>query len=225
MKKLLTIAALLGVASLSYGQGYVGFANGTGSRVFTTNGPGSGVGGTMPAYTTGNYYMFELLVAPTTQTTIGGALAGWTDTGDFATNTTAGRLQPGVASPDSPANGVQVNFPGFSPGTGTADFAVVGWSQNIATTYAGFLAWYAGGLENGPTSGNGSGGTEYSGISGVALNVVAAPSGGPYGGVWGPASSGYIQGMTLTGQVPEPTTFALAGLGAAALVIFRRRKV
>jgi len=25
-------------------------------------------------------------------------------------------------------------------------------------------------------------------------------------------------------NVPEPTTFALAGLGAAALVIFRRRK-
>jgi len=215
MKKLLTIAALLGVASLSYGQGYVGFANGTGSRVSLST------GGTTPAYSTPvtngtSLYMYELLVAPTTTTTIGANLAGWTDTGDFATNTTAGRLQPGVASPDSPPNGVQVTFPLFNPGTGTADFAVVGWSQNIATSYAGFLAWEAGA----PMSGTGN---AYWGISGVAVDVVAAPSGGPYGGVWGPASSGYIQGMTLN-LVPEPTTFALAGLGAAALVIFRRRK-
>lgn len=30
--------------------------------------------------------------------------------------------------------------------------------------------------------------------------------------------------ITLVGVVPEPSTFALAGLGAAALLIFRRRK-
>jgi hypothetical protein len=30
--------------------------------------------------------------------------------------------------------------------------------------------------------------------------------------------------IVMTGSVPEPSTFALAGLGAAALLIFRRRK-
>jgi hypothetical protein len=34
-----------------------------------------------------------------------------------------------------------------------------------------------------------------------------------------------VQGFMLnTVPVPEPSTFALAGLGAAALLIFRRRK-
>jgi len=36
-------------------------------------------------------------------------------------------------------------------------------------------------------------------------------------------ASGIQSGFTLTG-VPEPTSMALAGLGAAALLIFRRRK-
>jgi hypothetical protein len=34
---------------------------------------------------------------------------------------------------------------------------------------------------------------------------------------------GFFNGLTLA-SVPEPSTFALAGLGAAALMIFRRKK-
>jgi len=33
-----------------------------------------------------------------------------------------------------------------------------------------------------------------------------------------------LAAFTVTGIVPEPSTFALAGLGAAAMLIFRRRK-
>lgn len=42
----------------------------------------------------------------------------------------------------------------------------------------------------------------------------------PPGGV----SSTWVAGAVYVNVVPEPSTFALAGLGAAALLIFRRRK-
>jgi len=54
------------------------------------------------------------------------------------------------------------------------------------------------------------------GSSGVFSNPVATPPGAPPDFVNMPA--------TIIVGVPEPSTFALAGLGAAALLIFRRRK-
>jgi hypothetical protein len=54
------------------------------------------------------------------------------------------------------------------------------------------------------------------GSSGVFSNPVTLPPGTPPGFVNMPA--------TVMTPIPEPSTFALAGLGAAALLIFRRRK-
>jgi len=45
----------------------------------------------------------------------------------------------------------------------------------------------------------------------------------PLGGVSAPPNLVGLQSFSLT-AVPEPSTFALAGLGAVALLIFRRRK-
>jgi len=63
--------------------------------------------------------------------------------------------------------------------------------------------------------------------------ALAAP-GGITGAVWfsNPTGGGTTPPSTLTGMpalmltgtVPEPTTFAMVGLGSAALLIFRRRK-
>jgi hypothetical protein len=120
----------------------------------------------------------------------------------------------GNNSPDGGATTV----PGYGT-TATADFAIVAWSANIGTTWAAAEAWWANGH---PVAV----GTEYFGISTVAIDIPLAPSGGPYNSPWGLAASGAIQGMDLNEYqtIPEPTTFALAGLGAAAVVIFRRRK-
>jgi len=53
------------------------------------------------------------------------------------------------------------------------------------------------------------------GISGTVVVALAIP----------PAPAPPLTGLTSFGVViPEPSTFALAGLGAAALLIFRRRK-
>lgn len=56
--------------------------------------------------------------------------------------------------------------------------------------------------------------------------VTLGPTAGPGTVIWQTASGVNINKftpLTLT-PVPEPSTFALAGLGAAALLIFRRRK-
>jgi hypothetical protein len=55
-------------------------------------------------------------------------------------------------------------------------------------------------------------------ISYPAINSSAAPA----NSTW--AAAGNENPLYVGVLIPEPTTFALAGLGAAALVIFRRRK-
>jgi hypothetical protein len=224
MKKLLTIAALLGVASLSYGQGFVSWFNGSTTRISNNTQAGYYAPGTngapvlQPASAIGTY-IYALLVAPTTVTTIDPSTdptltGGWTFTGDYGTNiATAGRLA-GWNNADGSGN----QIPGYAVGS-TADFAVVGWSSNIGTTWAQAEAWWANGN---PV--NTIGAAEYFGISGVGLNINLSAQGSSYTDVMGPSAvTGFHLNQYVT--VPEPTTFALAGLGAAALVIFRRRKV
>jgi len=211
MKKLLTLTALLATASLSFGQGFVAFANTSTTRI-STNGVlqvASAVSGT---------WYYALLVAPSTQNTINASLAGWTFVG-YGTNTALAGRMSGNSSADSSA----IQIPGFGT-TATADFAIVGWSGNLGPDYASVIQWYNGGtgLGDGPDAGRAG----FFGISTVANDIPLAPSGGPYNGVWGSTVSGQIQGLNLTGPIPapEPTSFALAGLGAAAMMIFRRRK-
>jgi len=56
------------------------------------------------------------------------------------------------------------------------------------------------------------------GIAYASINASASP----YNSTW--AAAGDENPLIIQTLIPEPTTFALAGLGAAALVIFRRRK-
>jgi len=224
MKKLLTIAALAGVASLTYGQGYIGVANGTASKV--------SAGGANTASSATAAYYFEVLIAPTTVTTINPdnpLSGGWTDsTVMLGNNTVAGRVIGINDNYDALGGGSQVPS-GFAT-TGTADFAVIGWAANLGPTLADALAtWNGGGLATGNPGSNSAltpGATStYFGVSAVAVNIPGAPAGGPYNSIWGLASSGQIAGMNMPlYTIPEPATCALCGLGAAALVIFRRRK-
>jgi len=221
MKKLLTIAALAGATSLSFGQGYVSFANSSSTR-FSTN---SAVGNAFvnpTARPIGSYY-FALFAAPSTQNTISTAndptLNGWTYVA-IATNTaSAGRLD-GNNFDTTGGNFNAVQTPGFAGGS-TADFAVVGWSSSIGSTWAAAQAWWANGTHAGSATVAGSFGIAPT----IGNDVIIANSGGPYNGFFGVAA-GQINGWGLNyyPQVPEPTGFALAGLGAAVMLIFRRRK-
>jgi hypothetical protein len=224
MKKLLTIAALAGVASLSYGQGYVNFtsqvgAGGSTNSVGSSNGGSGPTGVTTKNSATATYY-YALFTAPTTAATLGATVtgdpttSGWTFTGDYATNGSKGNFSGNGATDTS-----SVTVPGYGPGS-TADFMIVGWSANIGSTWAAAEAVLDG---TPPAGASGYGGYYNIGDSTVGQQVLA-PAGGPYNNVLGAASSGEVPGIVLgTYPVPEPCTFALCGLGAAALVIFRRR--
>jgi hypothetical protein len=218
MKKLLTIAALMGVASLSYGQGTVNFANGASAA--THIGTNSTVGGASTGQIGGgaNSYYFALFVAPVAagtnfglSTSLDPTGAGFTYVGLGGNTAALGRFN---GNPDT--NGTPVA--GYGPGS-SAEFVVVGWSANVGLDWNSFRNWAGAGMggSGGPASG-------WAGHSLVADNVQLGGGLIPIGNIFG-ANTGQVPGFTMgLIVVPEPTTFALAGLGAAALVIFRRRK-
>jgi len=149
MKKLLTIAAMAGVASLSYGQGYVNFTSQVGATAATNsvasaNG-GSGPTGVTVKNATNSVYYYALFVAPSTAQTVGATVigdptsSGWTFTGDYATNGNKSAFN-GWGTTDTSS----VQVPGFGAGT-TADFMIVGWSGNIGSTWAAAEAVIDGG--------------------------------------------------------------------------------
>ncbi len=100
-------------------------------------------------------------------------------------------------------SGGTITVPGISPGGGVA-FVVRGW-LGTATTWAEAVS------QGAPTG--------YSAIFSVPAtgDPTALPPGLPT-----ILNTVFPAGMVIA--VPEPTSMALAGLGAAALLIFRRRK-
>jgi len=205
MKKILTLAALMGVATLAFGQGEVNFANSTTTRI-ATNSVGGGPSTGLVSGGIGSYY-FALYVAPSTQNTVDASLTGWTFTGAYGTNTaTLGRL-----SGDN-TTGSSVVVPGFGVQS-SADFVVVGWSSTLAGPD----------VSQARAAADTRGGGQFFAISTVAQDVQLGGGAITVPNIFG-TTAGTIQGFTLALPAPEPTSFALAGLGAAALMIFRRRK-
>jgi len=121
-------------------------------------------------------------------------------------NTSGGRFTGG--------NGVAVT--GWAPGA-TMFYEIAAW--DVATGGASFKSAWVNANGTAASSGLPS-------LFGLSAIASGAAGGGPnalpplplFGG-----ASGLTSGFTLQG-VPEPTSMALAGLGAAALLIFRRRK-
>jgi len=123
-----------------------------------------------------------------------GANPGWSAVGTATTAGVAGLF-----------NGGELPIPGVAVGAG-ANYILIGWTGS-ATTYDS--AYQIAGT--------------FFGQSTLATTLT--------GGSGTPPSTGVNLNATFTGitmaplsAVPEPSTFALAGLGAAALLIFRRRK-
>jgi len=195
MKKLAAILCLSALTTGAFAQGLVQFANGVGSLISSSQ---TGTATTLGAAPVGSYY-FGLLTADS-------AAGPFTFSGVYATNTAAGsKLGP----------------PTYQPAVGnwaagaTKFFEVAGWSSSLGATFnngwltalPGDAIWGAGGLF---------------GLSSVGSGVATAAPAPPFPLFGGTALSGF--NLAPVGTVPEPTSMALAGLGAAALLIFRRRK-
>jgi hypothetical protein len=205
MKKVLITLGLAALVSSSQAQGLLNFVN-SAATVITLTSNGVNIG-TAPA---GNgSWRYELFVAPAGTAADGSAFVG---TGVIATNTTAGRFVAG--------NGIAI--PGTALG-GTSAILVRGWSASLGAT------WAQANANRGIIDG-------YFGSSAVAPNFLMGGDGGAgfiqpapvFGGSNGIIPTGLNNGFTLTfvsaGIIPEPSSMALAGLGAASLLLFRRRK-
>jgi len=197
MKKLAAILCLSALTTGAFAQGLVNFFNnGTTLASFGPNGAGAATTGAA-----GSYY-FGLLTSAT------GAAGSFQFANVYATNqAVAGRF----------FGGASVTVAGWAAGA-TMSYEIAGWSQSLGTTFN--PNWLTGNF--GAASG-------FFGLSGVGSGQAGGstatgtlPNFNLFGGTG--LTSGFNMAPTGGVVTPEPTSMALAGLGAAALLIFRRRK-
>lgn len=221
MKKLIGTLAITALAVSVFAQGTITIDNQTGRVKQWTSATDS----TLKNVPAGGGFV-ELVAAPS-----GASLASALGTYDakgftptfsslsafLAANTAAGWQIPAAqgGNPIVPIAGLAGAFSGpiatignISAG-GSAVYAIIGWSGNYASYDAAVAA-------------AGLGATVYGGISGVIATGTGNPNSVPAGLPVDTLTT--FPGMTLAPiVVPEPTSFALAGLGLAALLAFRRR--
>jgi len=207
MKKSLLLTFLLAGAASVFGQGAIVWGN-------SPPGFRAPIYGLDPSDSSHALSGQSALGTPTGNTVYAGPLlqgSGWTfglyfgapgaqaSTLTLLTSTTF-RTAAGNALPAGLVTGGTVTVPGFAAGT-SIEFQIRVWDNTAGAT------WDT---------------TSFRGAS--ALINSAALGGIDSGGnpVSTPATTGWSSFNVV--QIPEPTSFALAGLGAAALMIFRRRK-
>jgi hypothetical protein len=212
MKKLIGTLAIAAVGLSAFGQGQITVANGATSLVQQW----ADASGSSLQSVAANNGKIQFLAAPdgtafkalgsivagqgfsTTYTKLADYLAanpGWNAYNVASVAPVAGRFNAGT-----------VTVSPLTPG-GKIEYTVIGWNGTSASydaayaanAYIGQSAMFAGVATGDPTT---------------------TPPGTPG------AISGSFTGLTvapIAGAIPEPSTFALLGLGAAAMMIFRRK--
>jgi len=212
MKKLALITLALSCAAGAFAQGTISFNNRVVGSVVThvyaplaasptTHRIGNGTGDTAAGTT--DWTGYTLLTGGTFFAQLLGApgsnvpesgLVPSAGVTTFRTGGAAGWIQPTTST-----------LGNVQPDAAAATVEMVTWdnSSGLYSTWSqASVAWL--------------GGLIAAGVSGP-LNI------GPVGGTGTPPNLVGLQSFNLY-TIPEPTSFALAGLGAAALMIFRRRK-
>ena len=226
MRKLVGTIGIAAFATGAFAQGIV-FGGNNIATVFLTN--SVGIGGTtgfaIATQLQGNFF-YELLVNQSTVTTVDSSLqnllaAGWSDTQFSGTNIgpIGGRISGGL--------GVANNWPPLT----MESFMVVGWTAAEAgggtTGFNTLMSELSGAHFDGAVWHGGN--LIYGGFVGVSTIQQAIPGDDQFSinfslfGTFGTPQGTPIETPTTLWVVPEPAFFALAGLGAAALMIFRRR--
>lgn len=217
MKKLLGIMAISALAASAFAQGTVVIGNQTGLVKQWTSSSDQ----TLMSVAKGSGYV-ELVAAPkgtslsplyAAQSFKFGSQAAWlaANPGWAVATGFGGGANPGPIGLGAGlfANG-NASLAGVAGG-GSADYIILGWTGTSTTVDQAIAAWTAG--------------NAMFGESAIATTLTADPSAVPPGVPVALRTT--FPGMTLTPVgtiVPEPSTFALAGLGAAAMLILRRRK-
>ena len=204
MKKylsVLAVAAMAAYATSAFAQGTVVFNNGTGLvQQWTDNNNQTLInvpkgGGMVQLFWAPAGSAYTAWSAGTTEAAFKAANPLWKQEAAFGfTTPAAGKFTGGTLTLQPLAAG------------GGIDYVVMGWTG----TAAGFDAAIAAGAMANVSA-------KFASATGNPTTVppgTATPLSGSFGGMV----------LSPVTQVPEPSTFALAGLGAAALLIFRRRK-
>jgi hypothetical protein len=202
MKKLAAIVCLSALTTGAFAQGLVVFNNQAATLISASTGAQGAA--TSISGAAGSYY-FGLLISST-------ATGPFTFSGSYSTNlaAAAGRINGG--------SNLGVPVTGWQPGA-TMFFEVAGWSAGLGSTYQN--AWVKADGSVGTVAGSG-----FFGVSAIASGIAGGgPQSLPAQQVFGSTGvSGFNMPAVGGVIVPEPGTMALAGLGAAALLIIRRRK-
>ena len=239
MKKLIITAIVaVGFAAGAFAQGYIAWNSTPGANLIAwtntttysslspTLGGGASTGGGAAGNTVGggsSTFYFALMVntsgsLQSAPTTLAG-LSSWSYTGLIMTNGSAanGRL--------TPANTQGAGAVAYPANSGAENFMLVGWSANFGTTNATTVI---SDLNNWSTFGSTVTGPAFFGMSSVGLvtpttsPVSGATAFGSTGGlIFNPSTAPMVLYVL---SVPEPGTMALAAIGGASLLLFRRRK-
>jgi PEP-CTERM motif len=243
MKKIIALMSVLGLGTLgSFGQGQIAlYSVGSSSYNIQTNNtgainPGNPTQGNIAG---ANQYFFAVLYTTNTAVTAPAdnpTLSAWSIAPFSATNYTlgAGQIRGQGGAAGAAVTGIPLNpGPAYYNGTNGASiyFMVIGWSASLGGSGA------ASTIVSEATSGNWVG-TGYFGYSAVsedvsgntstaslnAVNLFGNQTGlsgslGNYG-----LSGGFVLNPVVVTPTPEPGTMALAALGGASLLLFRRRK-
>jgi len=249
-KLILTALATSALSVSAFAQGTVSWAasgsflaaqtNGSTYSSFSSVNPNGSTGAGSTGLTLGdttanaatlgyNGYYYELLVSSTASsapTTFAG-LGAWSDTTLSATNSLAsnGRIvETGLGGAGGVTGNTQATASNWAAST-TENFILVGWSANLGTTWSQALAdaqssAFLSGLSS----------AAYWGVS--TVGSLASASGNPGTTLFGtgagqindPSATPMNLEVLGTAPIPEPTTMALAAIGGASLLLFRRRK-
>jgi len=225
-----------GVTSAAFAQGNVNWTGPSFSAItaqtnttqyaFGGGATGGGtIGATVSSTTGADAFYYELLVGSTfngaaaTPPNSAAALANWTDSGLGAVNgSVAGRLSVVNGNAGATVNALSTSV--------SNNIILVGWSANMGATWSAALASL-----NKPSSVATVG---LFGESTVGYIEGAGTTVSPGASVFGanPSANGVpifslltqLDDVQGTGAVPEPGTLALAALGGASLLMFRRKK-
>jgi len=216
MKKLIIATALMaGTAVSGFSQGQVFFQNAGTSQLYFNSSASSANKVTIGS-------IASQPAAASTSTGVVDVGLYWSATAftDAAQGTLADTVTINTTTAGDIAGPGTFAISGAPSGTGTDFFVqVYAWDSTYATPDAAiaagayFAAWSAGAAN-----------ATY-GLSGAAqeiFNATVSPAAGIP--IFGTGAGQWGRAVMLVQQGPEPTTLALGGLGAAALLMFRRRK-
>ncbi len=227
MKRILALLALAALNTGAWAQGFVTIMDGLVLVQTNAVAIGGGIGNTS---TVSNSFFYEVLIAPTTVTTVDASLQGlltstWSDSGITGVNNPS-RIGAGKIL------AVNNQALGCLPETFQSAI-VVGWSANLGTTWSQVSAELAGATFNGNYwSGGGLPAASFGFLGASTIAVAAAGSAeGNAAALFTLSSSPPVPIPISTGPVlyvtavliPEPAALALGGFGLAWLALFRRR--